>query len=370
MSAGIVQHFASLEDPRIDRNKLHALIDIVLLTICAVVSGANGWEAIEDFGREKLDWLRRFAPFRNGVPSHDCIANVVSRLSPKGFQACLLSWTREVAQVTDGEVIALDGKTARGSRDRKRGRGPLHMVSAWASANRLVLGQEATDAKSNEITAIPKLLELLELRGCLVTIDAMGCQTAIAAQIVAQGGDYVLGLKGNQSALQEAVEDFWTTAQAGDFAHLAHGFTEEVDKDHGRLEVRRYWISEDLRTLPDVERWMGLRSIGMVERTCISGDTTSIERRYFINSIPADAPRFAHAVRGHWGVENRLHWRLDVVFGEDASRIRKGHAPTIMTSLRHLCMNLFEQEPSSLSLAKKRRKAAWNDDYRAKVVFG
>ena len=172
MSAGIVQHFASLEDPRIDRNKLHALIDIVLLTICAVVSGADGWEAIEDFGREKLDWLRRFAPFRNGVPSHDCIANVVSRLSPKGFQACLRSWTREVAQVTDGEVIALDGKTARGSRDRKRGRGPLHMVSAWASANRLVLGQEATDAKSNEITAIPKLLELLELHGCLVTIDA------------------------------------------------------------------------------------------------------------------------------------------------------------------------------------------------------
>ena len=184
MSAGIVEHFAPLEDPRIDRNKLHALVDIVLLTIFAVVSGADGWEAIEDFGREKLEWLRRFAPFRNGVPSHDCIANVVSRLSPKGFQACLLSWTRAAAQRTDGEVIALDGKTARGSRDRKRGRGPLHRVSAWASANRLVLGQEATDAKSNEITAIPKLLELLELRGCLVTTDAMGCQTAIAAQIV------------------------------------------------------------------------------------------------------------------------------------------------------------------------------------------
>ena len=182
MSAGLLAHFALLEDPRIERNKRHALLDIVLLTICAVVSGADGWEAIEEFGHEKLDWPRRFAPFGNGVPSHDCIANVVSRLSPKGFQACLLAWTREAAQVTDGEVIALDGKTARGSRDRKRGRGPLHMVSAWASANRVVLGQEATDAKSKEITAIPKLLELLELRGCLVTIDAMGCQTAIAAQ--------------------------------------------------------------------------------------------------------------------------------------------------------------------------------------------
>lgn len=370
MSASIVEHFAPLEDPRMDRNKLHALLDIVLLTICAVVSGANGWEAIEDFGHEKLDWLRQFAPFRNGVPSHDCIANLVARLSPKGFQTCLLSWTRAIAQITDGEVVAVDGKAARGSRDRRRGRSALHMVSAWACANRLVLGQEATEEKSNEITAIPKLLELLDLRGCLVTIDAMGCQTAIAAQIVSQGGDYVLGLKGNQGALHDAVEDFWTVAQAAGFAQVAHDFLEEVDKDHGRLEVRRYWITEDLRTLPDTDRWTGLRSTGMVERVCIVGDTTTTERRYFINSIPATAPRFAHAVREHWGVENRLHWRLDVVFGEDASRIRKGQAPAIMTSLRHLCMNLFEQEGSKLSLAKKRRKAAWNDDFRARVVFG
>lgn len=370
MSASIVEHFAPLEDPRVDRNQLHGLGDIVLLTICAVVSGADGWEAIEDFGYEKLEWLRRFAPFRNGVPSHDCIANVVSRLSPKGFQACLLSWTQAVAQVTGGEIIAVDGKTGRGSRDRARGRLPLHMVSAWACTNRLVLGQEATEAKSNEITAIPKLLALLELKGCLVTIDAMGCQTAIAAQIIAQGGDYVLGLKGNQSAMQEAVEDFWTTARAAEFAHVAHDFAEEIDKGHGRLEVRRYWISEDLRTLPDPARWEHLTSIGMVERTCVCGDTESVERRYFINSITADAPRFAHAVRGHWGVENRLHWRLDVVLNDDASRIRKGQAPAIMTSVRHLAMNLFEQEGSKLSLAKKRRKAAWNDDYRAKVVFG
>jgi predicted transposase YbfD/YdcC len=370
MSASIVEHFASLEDPRIDRNKLHHLTDIVLLTICAVVSGADGWEAIEDFGYDKLEWLRQFAPFHNGVPSHDCIANVVSRLSPKGFQACLLSWTRAVAQATGGEVVAVDGKTGRGSRDRARGRLPLHMVSAWACANRLVLGQEATEEKSNEITAIPKLLELLELKGCLVTIDAMGCQTAIAAQIIAQGGDYVLGLKGNQSAMQEAVEDYWTTARAAEFADVKHDFIEEVDKGHGRLEVRRYWITEDLRTLPDPARWAGLTSIGMVQRICYRGDTESSEYRYFINSIAADAARFALGVRGHWGVENRLHWRLDVVFNDDASRIRKGQAPAIMTSVRHLAMNLFEQEGSKLSLAKKRRKAAWNDDYRTKVVFG
>jgi predicted transposase YbfD/YdcC len=275
-----------------------------------------------------------------------------------------------VSEVTDGEVIAVDGKTARGSRDRKRLRKALHMVSAWASANRLVLAQEATEEKSNEITAIPKLLELLELKGCIVTIDAMGCQRDIAAQIVDQGGDYVLGLKGNQSTLHDSVEDFFAVAMKGDFAGVEYDYTEEVDKDHGRLEVRRYWITEDLRTLPETPLWKGLRSIGMVERYCTIGDTETVEQRYYINSIGAEAERFAHAVRDHWGVENRLHWRLDVVFGEDASRIRKGNAPAIMTSIRHLCMNLFEREPSSLRLSKKRRKAAWNDDYRAKVVFG
>ena len=281
-----------------------------------------------------------------------------------------MSWTEAVRQATGGEVIAVDGKTARGSHDRKRGRKALHMLSAWAGTNGLVLGQEATEEKSNEITAIPKLLELLELAGCILTIDAMGCQRESAAQILSQGGDCVLGLKGNQSTMQEAVEDYFTLAQGGDFAGVSHDFFEEVNKDHGRLEIRRYWITEDLRTLPNTEQWMGLRSIAMVERGCWVGDTQTTERRFFLNSIKVDAKRFAHAVRGHWGVENRLHWRLDVVFSEDASRIRKGNAPAIMTSIRHLCMNLFERESSSLRLSQKRRKAAWNDDCRAKVLFG
>ena len=370
MSANLLEHFSSLEDPRVERNQRHALLDIVLLTVCAVVSGADGWESIEEFGREKLDWLRQFGRFANGVPSHDCIANVISRLTPKGFGECFRSWTQAVAGAAGGEIIAVDGKSARGSQDRARGRRPLHMVSAWACRNRLVLGQEATEEKSNEITAIPKLLELLALKGAIVTIDAMGCQRAIAAQIVAQDGDYVLGLKGNQSALQESVEDFFQVALAAEFAAVAHDTYEEVDKDHGRLEVRRYWITEDLRTLPDNPQWAGLRSIGMVERRCLIGTTETVEQRYFINSIPAQAKRFATAVRGHWGVENRLHWRLDVLFNEDASRIRKGHAPAIMTTIRHLAMNLFEQEASKLRLSQKRRKAAWNDNYRANVVFG
>ncbi|WP_165742425.1 ISAs1 family transposase [Candidatus Thiosymbion oneisti] len=370
MTSSIQEYFSRLEDPRVERNKRHGFMDILMLVICAVTSGADGWEAIEELGQARLQWLRRLAPFANGVPSHDCIASLISRLSVTGFQACFANWTEAIAQTRGGEVIAVDGKTARGSRDRPRGRAALHMVSAWADDNRLVLGQEATAEKSNELTAIPKLLELIELMGCIVTLDAMGCQREIAAQIVNQGGEYVLGLKGNQRALYEAVKDFFAVARTGKFAGVDHDFYEEVDKAHGRLETRRYWITEELRTLPNREQWSGLRSIGLVERRCLTGEIETVEQRFFVNAIAADAPRFAHAVRGHWGVENRLHWRLDVVFREDASRIRKGHAPAIMTAIRHLCMNLFEREPSSLRLAQKRRRAAWNDEYRAKVVFG
>ena len=370
MSASFIYHFATLEDPRVERNQRHNFMDIILLTICAVVSGAEGWEAIEEFGHAKRDWLKKYGRFDHGLPSHDCIARVISRLSPKGFQTCFRQWTQAVADATGGEIIAVDGKCARGSRDRQRDRAALHMVSAWACTNRLVLGQEATAEKSNEIKAIPKLLALLELKGCIVTLDAMGCQQAIATQIHQQGGDYVLGLKGNQSTLQESVVDFFTVARAGQFAGVAHAYHEELDKDHGRLEVRRYWISEELGTLPDHRLWAGLRSIGLVERQCTQASGRCVEQRYFLTSLPAHAETFAAAVRGHWGVENRLHWRLDVIFNEDASRIRTGNAPAIMTSIRHLALNLFEREPTKLRLAQKRRKAAWDDDYRAKILFG
>lgn len=243
------------------------------------------------------------------------------------------------------------------------------MVSAWCASNRLVLGQEATEVKSNEITAIPKLLALLELRGCIVTIDAMGCQRDIAKQIVDQGGDYVLGLKGNQGTLHEAVEDYFTTAQASEFKAIKYDYIEEVDKGHGRLEIRRYWITDDLQTLPKTDSWAGLQSIGMVEREYEESGKQIKEKRYFINSIPPSAKTFAYAVRGHWGIENILHWRMDVVLREDASRIRKGNAPCIMTSIRHLVLNLFQKEASKLSLPKKRKMAAWDGEFRAKVLF-
>jgi predicted transposase YbfD/YdcC len=366
----LVTHFAKLEDPRIERKKLHSLIDIMVLSICAIVSGAEGWQGIVDFGHEKLEWLRRFIPLTNGVPSHDCIAYVFARLSPEGFRECFISWVEGVREKTEGEVIAIDGKTSRGSRDRKLGKSPLHMVSAWACANRLVLGQEATAEKSNEITAIPKLLELLELKGCIITIDAMGCQTAIARQIVDQQGDYVLGLKDNQPLLHEAVDDYFTLAKSNNFKGIRHDYTEETDKEHGRLEIRRYWICEDLNTLPNPERWAGLRSIGMVERECINAEKITVEQRYFINSIAADATIFAHAVRAHWGIENRLHWRLDVVMREDDCRIKKDNSPAVMAMVRHLTLNLFENIPAKLSLKQKRFKAALSDDFREKVVFG
>ena len=373
MSCCLLYHFKDLADPRIERNKLHSLEDIVVLTICATVSGADGWESIADFGRSKLDWLRKFIALENVVPSPDCIAYVLQRLSVEGFMACFRNWTQAVMQASGGQVqefVRVDGKTSRGSRDRRKGRSPLHMVSAWASRNRMVLGQEATEEKSNEITAIPKLLSMLELKGCIVSIDAMGCQRAIAEQVIEQGGDYVLGLKDNQPSLSEAVEEFFETAQAADFAGVKYDQKEELDKGHGRVETRRYWITEELSTLPNPERWKGLRSIGMVVREVLQGDARTEERRYFINSIPAQANLFAEAVRGHWDVENRLHWRMDVVLREDACTIRKGNAPAILTTARHLVLNLFEREGSRLSLPRKRYRAALDDDYRAKVVFG
>lgn len=365
----LIKHFSEIKDFRLERKKLHQLMDIIVLTVCASLSGAEGWEAIEEFGHNKLDWLRRFVPLKNGVPSHDCLAYVISRLSPKEFQRCFMNWVNAIREELPDEVIAIDGKTARRSHDRKRGQNPLHMVSAWGCANRLVLGQEATEEKSNEITAIPKLLALLELKGCIVTIDAMGCQRAIAEQIVDQGGDYCLGLKGNQGELHEAADDFFTTARQENFNAVKYDYHEEIDQGHGRLEIRRYWITEELCTLPNLELWKGLCSIGLVERECHVGDQVTLEQRYFINSTKADAKIFAHAVRSHWGVENRLHWRLDVVFREDDSRIRKGNAAAIMTTIRHVCINLFQQETSKLSMKKKKLKAAWNDEYRSKLLL-
>lgn len=370
MRSDLMSHLSLVKDPRSEKNKLHPLEEILLLCVCAVVSGADGWQGIADFGHAKLGWLRQFLPFRNGVPSPDCLGWVMARLPARAFQECFVAWTRSVAQLTEGEVLALDGKRLRRSYDRRRGQQAIHLVSAWASANRLTLGQVATAEKSNEITAIPELLKLLELTGCIVTIDAMGCQKAIAEQIVTQGGDYVLAVKDNQPELHAAIRDYFEAARAADFAGIPVSTFEQTDAGHGRCEVRRCWLVEDLRTLPEPEQWRGLHSIALIEAERHQGGSVTREHRYYLTTLAGDARHVAHAVRAHWGIENSLHWVLDVTFREDDCRIRRDHAPANFNTLRQFALNLIKRQPTPKSVKQKRFKAALDDNFRAMVLFG
>lgn len=369
MSHCIKDSFSIIQDPRIERKKLHSLTDILVLTVCAMLSGAEGYSAIESFGRNKIDWLKKFLPLNNGIPSHDCIRYVLTRLPPEQLQLSFVQWVKGLNKKSP-EFIAIDGKTSKGSQSKCKGLSGLHMVSAWASVNKLVLAQEATQEKSNEITAIPALLKLLELKGSIVTIDAMGCQTNIAKQIVKQKGDYVLGLKGNQGLLHKGVKAYFSSAQEAEFSNISYGFYEESAKEHGRHEVRKYWITKAPATLHRFEKWKNLNTIGMVQRVSTIGDKQTSDIRYFISSMDIKAELFGSAVRRHWGIENSLHWCLDVTFREDDSRIRTGNAPAIMSTVRHICMNLLKTEPSKLSIKQKRLNTAWNDDFRQKVLFG
>lgn len=366
---GLIEHFSKLQDPRVERNKKHELIDVIVLCVCAVLSGAEGWSDIEEFGRTKLDWLRRYVPLANGVPVDDTIARIISALSVSGFQDCFLSWMEDVVKLSDGEIIALDGKTHRRTHDRKRGVKALHMVSAWACRNGVVLGQVKTDEKSNEIVAVPQLLEKLELKGCIVTLDAMGCQRAIAKQVKEGGGDYVLTLKRNQPQLEREVRGYFEAAIEEDFSHPEIGHEATSEEGHGRIEHRSYFLSTDLSSLSGVEKWNGLKAIGMVESERHSGGHVSIEQRYFITSL-GDVKLFQRAVRSHWGIENGLHWRLDVTFREDDSRIRRGNGAHNIGVIRHVAMNLLKREKTKISYRKKRIRAALNDDFRDKLLIG
>jgi predicted transposase YbfD/YdcC len=361
--------FSTIEDPRVERNKRHKLLDIIILTIFAVISGADGWEAIEQFGEEKQEWLKKWIALENGIPSHDCIARVIARILPAKMTECFIAWTRSVAEITDGEVVAIDGKTARHSYDRKKNLGAIHMVSAWANKAGMSLGQVKTEVKSNEITAIPILLDMLEIKGCIVTIDAMGCQTDIAAKIVEKKADYVLAVKDNQELLHEAITDYFQEAIAANNPSLCQlQFCEEINADHGRIEIRRCYLSTCLDTLPDAARWKGLKSIGMVESERTINGKTSLEWRHYICTLTEVKP-FAHAVRAHWGVENSLHWVLDVTFKEDDSRIRTGYAPENFNIIRQLSINLLKKEPSKLSIKRKRFRASLSDEFREKIIF-
>jgi len=369
MSLSLVDAFSKIEDPRVERNKRHKLIDIIVLTICSVISGADGWEGIEEFGKNKLDWLRKWIALENGIPSHDCIARVMSRIPASEMSDCFIEWVKNIADLSDGEIVAIDGKTARGSYDNKGKLGAIHMVSAWANQAGMSLGQIKTEAKSNEITAIPMLLELLEIKGCVVTIDALGCQTSIAEKIIEKQADYVLAVKDNQKHLHEAVIDYFDVALTADQLALSQmAMSETINAGHGRIEVRRCYLSTCLDTLPDSSRWKGLKSIAMVESERTVDGKTSIERRHYICTL-SDVKSFAHAARAHWGVENSLHWVLDVTFREDDSRIRKGYAPENFNIIRQLAINLLKKESSKMSLKKKRFKAALSDQFRENVLF-
>lgn len=368
----ISDYFADLEDPRIDRTKLHKLIDIVVIAICAVICGADSWVDVEEFGNAKLDWFRTFLELPNGIASHDTFGRVFALLDPDQFRNGFARWIQAISRITDGEVVALDGKTLRRSHDNTLGKAAIHMVSAWASTNRLVLGQLKVDDKSNEITAIPELLRLLALKGCIVTIDAMGCQTEIAQIIVDQGSDYVLALKGNQGTLHQDAKGLFAYAQEIDFKNIAYDYYDTTDKSHGRIETRRYWLiyePEFIAYLNPKGAWKGLKSVGVVEATREMGDETTCETRYFISSLSGDVKEFGNAVRNHWGIENCVHWVLDIAFREDESRVRKGNGAQNLAILRHIALNLLRQEKSAKCGVKARRlKAGWSEEYLLKVL--
>lgn len=371
-SLRIVEHFSALEDPRIERTKEHLLIDIVTIAICAVICGADDWVEVAAVGRGKESWFRQFLRLPHGIPSHDTFWRVFRALDPLQFETCFLGWVREVMQLTDGEIVAIDGKTLRHSYDRTSHKAAIHMVSAWATQNHLVLAQRKVSEKSNEITAIPELLRCLELHGCIVTVDAIGCQKEVAEAIRAQDADYALAVKKNQGKLYADVRDLFAGAVEAQWRDVRHGYVREVYGDHGRIEIRECWtLSEGdfLDYLRHREAWKDLQTIVMLRCERRSGRKRSRQTRYYISSLANDAQRILNVVRGHWGIENGLHWILDIAFQEDASRLRKGNGAHNFGMLRHIAVNLLKQEKSEkIGVKAKRLRAAVDDKYLLKVL--
>lgn len=362
----IKRYFRKLKDPRLNRHKRHLLLDIVAITLCGVICGCNDWQQIATFARARQEWLQKFLRLPNGIPSHDTLERVFDRLDPQAFQACFRDWMHALHEALGLSQIAIDGKTLRGS--GVGGVKALHLVSAWATANNLSLGQIAVDEKSNEIPAIPKLLELLDLHGALVTIDAMGCQKEIAAKIVAGGGDYVLTVKDNQPSLLADIQACFEKALEHDFVGMQHDSYETEDQGHGRHEQRSYDIIVDPPEMPTRADWEGLRVIGMCYCECVRDGKVTGELRYFIGSRKAKAKVYGKALRNHWGIENNLHWQLDVSFNEDKNRVSKRHGAENLALVRRLALSLLKQHPDKRSLACKRLLAALDADFLEEVL--
>lgn len=370
VSVRLEEHFADLTDPR-SREGTYPLLNVVVIALCAVICGADDFVAIAKWGRAKRDWLAQFLDLSAGIPSHDRFNAIFALLKPAEFEQCLLSWITALHALTGGQIVAIDGKTLRRSFDAASSKSAIHMVSAWATANHISLGQVVVDEKSNEITAIPKLLQMLEITGSLVTIDAMGCQTEIAGQIVAQQADYCLAVKGNQPTLHQGLIDFFDEHLDDDFARTPVRRHATSERGHGRDEQRYYYLCPVPEDLPDRARWPGLKAIGVAISSTLRDGKECNEVRYYILSRYVAAARFAEAVRSHWSIENRLHWQLDVTFQEDQCRIRKGHADANFSRLRRTALSLLKNETTlKVGIKNKRLTAGWDETYLQKVLCG
>jgi len=361
--ASMIKHFLTVHDPRINRTKEHKLIDVLVIAVVGVICGAETWDAVELVAKSKLAWLKQYLELKNGIPSHDTIGRVMSRVAPLQLERAFAAWMSDVAELSNGEVVAIDGKTLRRSFDKRNDKPAIHMVSAWATKNGVVLGQAKVDEKSNEITAIPKLLELLNLKGCVVTIDAMGCQTEIAQKIIDQKADYVFGLKGNQGNTLKAVADYFE----GKGEKLKPVATSE--KGHGREETRSCKAAS-ASAIPALAKWPGCSSAAAITSTRTINGKTTTETRYFLSSLKPGAKTIMHAIRAHWGIENKLHWVLDAQFNEDQSRIRSLDAPENLAVMRHTALNLLRKETTFKgSMKMKRLRCSLSNDYLKKVLF-
>jgi predicted transposase YbfD/YdcC len=368
---GVFALFDEVPEPRVERTRDHPLPTILGIALLTILCGGEGWEDMHNFGVAKKAWLGTFLDLEHGVPSADTFGRVLRAIDPHAFNACFVRWAQALSEKTLGKLIAIDGKTVRRSFNKALGKKAMHLVSAWAEQNRVVLGQVATEEKSNEITAIPKLLEMLDLRDATVTVDAMGCQRAIAEKVIERGGDYIMGLKGNQGTAHKEVEQFFTDARATDFRDIEHTRHEQVDgSEHGRLEVRRVVATQELDWFEDLPKWKGLRSLVMIERErTVGSEPTTVERQYYWSSHANDAEFLGAMIRGHWGIENRLHWCLDVAFREDESRIRTDHGPENIALLRKVAMNLAKRERTNKrGIQAKRKLAGWDDAYLIKLL--